>query len=69
MPDYFLLLKLILTLNDDTADNTIAGQEQFVMALSDADVAALSEQVEDIASPGGGCWNGASGGWRIGRRD
>jgi hypothetical protein len=46
--NHFLLLKLILTLNNDAVDNTIAGQERFIMALSDTEVTELSEQVEDI---------------------
>lgn len=48
MPNHFHLLKLILTLNADAVDRTAAGQERFVMSLSDAEVDELSEQVEDI---------------------
>lgn len=46
MADYFLLLKLIMVLNQDMADGDAVGQVDFITALTDDEVAELPAQIE-----------------------
>jgi hypothetical protein len=53
MADYFLLLKLIMVLNQDTVDGAGAGRDDFITSLTDDEAASLPAQVAAVGKEAG----------------